>query len=177
MNIEGKRRIPPPTILLNNPDLWNRFISGKFARWKQGFFSVAGYYCPSEKRSSVPGPLWAPDFRRPGKDTGPQAPRYGGSDFHAPGPAPPYPGRRKGISLADISIIGRQTLAFAFIIGLMAGFTEEIGRNGFALPCLRIHFGVPVVGLFPGLFRDRVWHATPRLPGGYHRLRPSLSGA
>ncbi len=57
--------------------------------------------------------------------------------------------------LATDDILG--VLAFGIIVGLFAGFLEEIGWTGFALPRLRDHHSLLVAGLLLGLIWG-VWH-------------------
>ena len=49
-------------------------------------------------------------------------------------------------------------LAFGLIVGLSAGFVEEIGWTGFGLPRLREHYGVLTAGIVLGVFWGG-WHA------------------
>jgi hypothetical protein len=95
-----------------------------------------------------------------------------------PDPASPYRWKEERASRRRTSASsGAMPWRLLSSSGLMAGFTEEIGRNRFALPRLRIHFGVPTAGLFPGFIKGIVWNVTSRLPGDPRRLRPSLAGA
>lgn len=64
-------------------------------------------------------------------------------------------------------------LLFGILGGLMAGICEELGWTGFAIPKLRLRYGIVATGLIVGFFWG-LWHFLLFLPGDPSGDVPSI---